>query len=390
MDIHLGARLREFRHNLGRTQEEVARALDVTAQAVSRWEKDLCYPDMTLIPALANYFGVTIDELFGYRSERSRRIDALVEEIREMNSRNAGRDLCVDECVRRAREALAEYPGSEELTLCLASVLYNAGYVRHGEHHLTDGEGYDVYDVQLHRQCTEWREAVALYERLLTTLGEGEMRHQAVRELIQLYANMGETEKAVAVAQTAPPLSGCRERLRMQAFDGRGRAAACGEALLATVKSCSYIMIQSFLVNHAHIGAEEAAQIVRRAIGLYDLVCPDGGFGLHHADLIGLHLFLSIRLWQAGDGDGAFAALDKALVHALAFDEVCRREDARYTTPLLSSVPIKPEHGMEPGWIADLPQDWPWWYVPGDGQAEADMKADPRWAAWVSRTRNAK
>lgn len=388
MDINLGAQLRTLRHSLGRTQEEVAQALDVTAQAVSRWEKNICYPDMTLIPALANYFGVTIDELFGYRSERSRRIDALVGEIRAMNSRNAGRDVCVDECVRRAREGLAEYPGSEELMLCLASVLYNAGYVRHGEHHLTDSEGYDVYDVQRHRQCAEWREAVVLYERLLTTLGEGDMRHQAVRELIQLYANLGEPEKAAAVAQNAPSLSGCRERLRMQAFDGRERAQACGEALLATVKSCSYVMIQSFLVNHAHIGAEEAVVIVRRAIALYDLVCPDGGYGLHHGDLIGLHLFLSIRLWRAGDGDEAFAALDKALEHALALDDVCRRKEARYTAPWLASVPIKLDRDMEPGWIAELPQDWPWWYVPGDEQAAADMKADPRWTAWVSRTRS--
>ena len=176
MDIKLGAQLRALRHSQGRTQEEVARALDVTAQAVSRWEKGICYPDMTLIPSIANYFGVTIDELFGYRSERARRIDGLMEQIRAMDRRNAGRDVCVDECVRMAREGLAEYPGSEELMLCLASVLYNAGYVRQGEHHLTDSDGYDVYDVQQHRRCAEWQEAVTIYERLLTTQIEGSMR----------------------------------------------------------------------------------------------------------------------------------------------------------------------------------------------------------------------
>lgn len=386
MDINMGAQLRSLRHSCGRTQEDVARALDVTAQAVSRWEKGLGYPDMTLIPSIANYFGVTIDELFGYRGERSMRIDALAGKIKEMDSRNAGRDVCVDECIRLAREGLAEYPGSEQLMLCLASVLYNAGYVRHGEHHLTDGEGYDVYDVRRHREYAEWREAVALYERLLTMLDEGEMRHQATRELIQLYANLGETEKAAAVAQQAPPLSGCREKLRVHAFDGRKKAEACGEALLAMVKACEYLMIQSLIVNSAHIEAEEAVRIVRRAIGIYDLVCADGDYGLQHADLIGLHLFLSIRLWCAGDGDGAFAALDAALEHARALDSVCRQKEVRYTSPLLAAIRVRPDDKMEPGWIAELPFDWPWWRVPGDGQAEADMKADPRWAAWVSRT----
>lgn len=386
MNINLGAQMKALRHNQGKTQEDVARALNVTAQAVSRWEKGACYPDMTMIPAIANYFGVTIDELFGYRSERSMRIDALAERIRDMDSRNAGKDVCVDECIRMAREGLAEYPDSERLMLCLASVLYNAGYVRYGEHHLTDGEGYDVYDVRRHREYAEWREAVAIYERLLATLDEGDMRHQAVRELIQLYANLGESEKAAAVAQTAPPLTGCRERLRIQAFDGRKKAEACGEALLATVKECSFLMIQSFIMNSAHIDPEEAVRIVRRAIGVFDLVCTDGGYGWKHADLIGLHLFLSIRLWQAGDADGAFAALDKALDHARALDKVYRQQEARYTAPLIAAVSNRLGREPEPGWIAGLPQDWPWWCVPGDEQAAADMKADPRWAAWVSRT----
>lgn len=389
MDIQLGAQLRTLRQNRGSTQEDVARALGVTAQAVSRWEKGAGYPDMTLIPSIANYFSVTIDELFGYRSERSRRIDELAGKIRDMDSRNAGRDVCVDECVRLARESLAEYPESERLMLCLASVLFNAGYVRHGEHHLTDGDGYDVYDVQRHRGYAEWREAAAIYERLLTTLKEGDMRHQAVRELIQLYANMGESEKAAALAQTAPPLSGCRERLRMQAFDGRGKAEACGEALLATVRACADLMIKSYIISNAHIDPEEAVRIVRRAIGMFDLVCTDGEYGLCHSDLIGLHLFLSVRLWRAGDRDGAFDALDAALEHALALEAARSRQDASYTAPLLSMVRIKPGHGEEPGWIAELPRDWPWWCMPGDQEAEAAMQADPRWAAWVDRTRRA-
>ena len=389
MEINLGAQLRTLRQGGGKTQEDVARALGVTAQAVSRWEKGTCYPDMGMIPAIANFFGVTIDELFGYRSERSSRIGALAGRIREMNGRNSGKDVCVDECVRMAREGLTEYPGSEELMLCLASVLYNAGYVRHGEHHLTDDDGYDVYDVRRHRGYAEWREAVAIYERLLATLGEGEMRHQAVRELIQLYANLGEKEKAIAVARTAPPLSGCRERLRVQAFDGQEKAEACGEALLATVKACADLIIKNYIISSAHIDQQEAVRIVRRAIGIFDLICTDGNYGLCHSDLIGLHLFLSLRLWRAGDRDGAFDALDAALAHALALDAVCKREGARYTAPLLSSVGVKPESGTEPGWIAELPRDWPWWRMPGDGQAEEEMRNDPRWRAWAARAQSA-
>ena len=66
MEVKLGEHLRSLRRRDGRTQEDLAAALDVTPQAVSRWENGSCYPDMALIPSMANYFGVTIDELFGY------------------------------------------------------------------------------------------------------------------------------------------------------------------------------------------------------------------------------------------------------------------------------------------------------------------------------------
>ena len=61
MQIRLGEKIRELRKRNGRKQEDLARALGVTSQAVSRWEANGGYPDMEMIPAIANYFGITID-----------------------------------------------------------------------------------------------------------------------------------------------------------------------------------------------------------------------------------------------------------------------------------------------------------------------------------------
>ena len=72
MQIKLGEQIKAFRRRDGRTQEELASALGVTAQAVSRWEKGICYPDMELMPSMANYFGVAIDELFGDRVSQNK------------------------------------------------------------------------------------------------------------------------------------------------------------------------------------------------------------------------------------------------------------------------------------------------------------------------------
>ncbi len=52
-----------LRKEKGVTQERLAEILNVTAQSVSRWELGVCYPDLELIPAIANYFGVSTDIL---------------------------------------------------------------------------------------------------------------------------------------------------------------------------------------------------------------------------------------------------------------------------------------------------------------------------------------
>ena len=74
MQINLGEKIKELRKRDGRKQEDLANALGVTAQAVSRWEANGGYPDMGMIPAIANYFHITIDELFGYNNDRDTKI----------------------------------------------------------------------------------------------------------------------------------------------------------------------------------------------------------------------------------------------------------------------------------------------------------------------------
>ena len=63
----LGNKIRMLRKNKGMTQEELAEVLTVSAQAVSKWETHLSAPDVELLPVIARYFGITMDELFNYR-----------------------------------------------------------------------------------------------------------------------------------------------------------------------------------------------------------------------------------------------------------------------------------------------------------------------------------
>lgn len=63
-------RLQALRKERGVTQEQLASHLGVSPQAVSKWEKNGSYPDGDLLPRLADYFGVSIDYLYG-RAERN-------------------------------------------------------------------------------------------------------------------------------------------------------------------------------------------------------------------------------------------------------------------------------------------------------------------------------
>ena len=69
--ILFGVRIAAWRKELGLTQEGLAERLGVTNQAVSKWELDQCCPDITLFPALADLFGVSIDELFGREAPKT-------------------------------------------------------------------------------------------------------------------------------------------------------------------------------------------------------------------------------------------------------------------------------------------------------------------------------
>lgn len=87
MELNFGENIRRLRRSRDLTQEALADALGVSAQSVSKWECAYGYPDITQLPAIANYFGVTIDKLLSNdddsREEIMMRFDQLRREYEE-------------------------------------------------------------------------------------------------------------------------------------------------------------------------------------------------------------------------------------------------------------------------------------------------------------------
>ena len=79
--MNIGQKIKELRQENNLTQEELAEQLGVSPQAISRWENSTTYPDITLLPIIANMFDVTIDYLLDMDSYKMKEeIDKILEQ----------------------------------------------------------------------------------------------------------------------------------------------------------------------------------------------------------------------------------------------------------------------------------------------------------------------
>lgn len=69
MDINIGKKINLKRKEKEMTQEELANYMGVSKAAISKWESGQSYPDITLLPILATFFNISIDELIGYEPQ---------------------------------------------------------------------------------------------------------------------------------------------------------------------------------------------------------------------------------------------------------------------------------------------------------------------------------
>ena len=117
--MEMGKEIRRLRNDRGLTQEALAAALNVTAQTVSKWECGTTVPDVQLLPEIAVYFGVSIDQLFAMTPQQ---------QMERIENRIYARGM-FDEAEERQLEqqlgAFAEDPALKGQAELLLTKLYN-------------------------------------------------------------------------------------------------------------------------------------------------------------------------------------------------------------------------------------------------------------------------
>lgn len=92
--VRIGEIVKELRGRKGISQEMLANVCGVSMQAVSKWENGQCYPDITFLPVLAEYFQVSLDYLLiGKESETSGKTEEMDGRIIEMMDQKAKEDV---------------------------------------------------------------------------------------------------------------------------------------------------------------------------------------------------------------------------------------------------------------------------------------------------------
>lgn len=83
--MEIGNQIKALRLRKGITQEAMAQHFGITSQAVSKWERSVATPDISLLPDLSAFFGVTIDELFALSDDtRMERIQNMIWDVRNI------------------------------------------------------------------------------------------------------------------------------------------------------------------------------------------------------------------------------------------------------------------------------------------------------------------
>lgn len=193
----LGKKIRELRRARGVTQEQLADALGISFQSVSKWETGIALPDVTMTPAIARYFGVTMDVLFDFdlraQEEKVYAICGEAWKVRDSEPEKARAIL---------EDGLRQYPDDPVL---LNNLLY-------------------TYDCN-----TDPDAVIALASRLVGDAEQPDVRYDAVRCLAEAYKAKGDERAALSALEQIPEIYFSRLSVLASIASGEEKQAAANK-----------------------------------------------------------------------------------------------------------------------------------------------------------------
>ncbi len=316
MTVNIGTVIKSLRRNQRITQDELATALGVTPQAISRWESENGYPDIELLPLIANFFSVSIDELLGYRkSEREEELTRIHLEINCLKEVGT-----IEERISFARESLIRFPGDDTIKEELAISLYFLWSENHVENVLTEAE--------------------ALFKSVMENSTDPDLRYDAVFALIAIYKKTGNPEKAIQTAEMLMPMKYCRE-FALASGVGDGKTEWHIQNAINKLADCLGSSIRNYVLNEDLPNDESTwdkkIEMLKTSNEIYRLVYGDN-LMFYHVWLSRNYYLISTYLIAQGKKDEAIDALEKMCEHGLAYDLSHEKDHGNYTSILTDNL----------------------------------------------------
>ena len=296
MTLYIGENLKKQRKLRELTQEQLADILGVSFQSVSKWERGEGYPDIELLPTIAEYFGITTDELMGMKEIRD---NADVEKILEQQG-------LIRENIELLAEAVKIHPNNYEL---LAQYAMNLAFL-----------AVDNKDEE-YRQNN--RKAARIAERILAECTDTKIRNRVQAELCNYYQNSGEATKALEAADKLPSMYHGSELIKMNILKGEDLVRMTQwniRHLMNVFCRCLQRLADMDGQNDTGYTWEQKIEIYRKAIAMFGIVFDKGDYNDCFHNLYFLHRDISIMAMRAGDFGLALENLEKAAEYAAEMD----------------------------------------------------------------------
>ncbi len=317
MTVKIGKKIRLLRKKNDVTQDDLASRLGVTPQAVSRWESETCYPDIEYLPRIADFFGVTMDELLCYDgAQKEQRVNEYISRISELEEQER-----LSEALLLLREAVAEIPSSYPLQLELATVLSALNAVGRPKKE----------DLQ---------EAVTICHHILEDCTDDALRDETKKTLCDIYSHqLRDDESALAIADQLHSMSYCSEIIKATVLTGEIAFGQAQKNLILFADNIWWHLYNLACVpdiSGNHYSTGQKIEILERGISLMHLIFDKEQLLFYHDRLANSYRQLAMLHLMQGEQDKALDCVDKMADHAIAYDK--RPDQARYSSVLINTV----------------------------------------------------
>ena len=307
MNILISDNLKELRKKKNNTQEDLAEFLTISINAVSKWERGECYPDIELLPKIAAYYDVSVDDLLGVGEiKKQARIDEYQKKSRHLD--NIG-DMKSKLAVWR--EAQKEFPNDW-------NVLYG----------LMDA----LSDLSIKNCNTEnSQELIEIGEKILAQCTDSGKRESAIQRLCFLYKILGDIKKAKEYANMGSSLYVTSDILLSSVLKGDELV----EHRQGNIKHLTELLAQEIYRCGWHTETSIAKHAYHKAIELYELIYEDGDFGFYACRVSEIYNELAKISAEQQDKAATFDYLANAAKYAIIYDT---QADSEYTSPLVNRL----------------------------------------------------